>query len=57
MNSCTAANSCASTNVGIGTITPAYTLDVHGTGNFTGLVTFASNQTFPGTGNGHGDRR
>ncbi|MHB8216260.1 MAG: kelch repeat-containing protein [Candidatus Sulfotelmatobacter sp.] len=52
VNNCTASNSCASTNVGIGTIAPAYTLDVHGTGNFTGLVTFASNQTFPGTGNG-----
>jgi hypothetical protein len=75
VNNCTDANTCASTNVGIGTITPAYTLDVeapsgatptvnfgstanpaaltvHGTGNFTGLVTFAPNQTFPGTGNG-----
>jgi hypothetical protein len=43
-------------NVGIGTATPAYTLDVQGTGNFTGAVnfgqpvTFASGQTFPGTG-------
>jgi len=37
-------------NVGIGTATPASTLDVQGTGNFTGLVTFAaSGQTFPGT--------
>ena len=34
--------------VGIGTATPAYALDVHGTGNFTGLVTFASGQTYPG---------
>jgi len=40
----------ASTNVGIGTTIPAAALDVHGTGNFTGLVTFAPNQTFPGTG-------
>jgi hypothetical protein len=40
----------ASTNVGIGTTAPASTLDVHGTGNFTGLITFASGQTFPGTG-------
>jgi trimeric autotransporter adhesin len=40
----------SSTNVGIGTTTPASTLDVHGTGNFTGLITFASGQTFPGTG-------
>jgi hypothetical protein len=40
----------ASTNVGIGTTTPAYALDVHGTGNFTGTVNFASGQTFPGTG-------
>ena len=37
-------------NVGIGTATPGATLDVHGTGNFSGLVTFASGQTFPGTG-------
>jgi hypothetical protein len=36
--------------VGIGTATPAYTLDVQGTGNFTGPVTFAAGQTFPGTG-------
>jgi hypothetical protein len=35
--------------VGIGTATPAAALDVHGTGNFTGLVTFAAGQTFPGT--------
>jgi hypothetical protein len=38
----------ASVNVGIGTSAPAYTLDVHGTANFTGLVTFAPGQTFPG---------
>ena len=37
-------------NVGIGTATPQYTLDVHGTGNFTGNVTFAPTQTFPGEG-------
>jgi len=41
-------NAGASTNVGIGTTTPQYTLDVHGTGNFTGLVNFAPGQTFPG---------
>jgi|HubBroStandDraft_1064217.scaffolds.fasta_scaffold01331_2 hypothetical protein len=35
-------------NVGIGTATPAFTLDVQGTGRFTGAVTFASSQTFPG---------
>jgi hypothetical protein len=40
----------ASTSVGIGTTTPAAMLDVHGTGNFTGLITFAAGQTFPGTG-------
>ena len=46
----------AGTNVGIGTTAPAATLDVHGTGSFTGLVNFAgfvnfaSGQTFPGTG-------
>jgi hypothetical protein len=38
--------------VGIGTATPAATLDVQGTGNFTGLITFAPNQTFPGAGSG-----
>ena len=37
-------------NVGIGTATPSSTLDVRGTGSFTGLVTFAPGQTFPGTG-------
>ncbi len=37
-------------NVGIGTSAPAYSLDVHGTGNFTGAVKFAAGQTFPGTG-------
>ncbi len=40
----------ANTNVGIGTTAPQYTLDVHGTGNFTGLVQFASGQQFPGAG-------
>ncbi len=35
-------------NVGIGTTTPAATLDVHGTGNFTGSVTFAGSNTFTG---------
>jgi hypothetical protein len=39
----------ASVNVGIGTTAPLYTLDVHGTGNFTGPVNFAAGQTFPGT--------
>jgi len=37
-------------SVGIGTIAPGYTLDVQGTGNFTGPVKFAASQTFPGTG-------
>jgi hypothetical protein len=45
----TGTNGGTSVDVGIGTTTPAYTLDVHGTGNFTGLVTFAGTQTFPGT--------
>ncbi len=40
----------ADTLVGIGTTTPVAKLDVHGTGNFTGLITFAQGQTFPGTG-------
>jgi hypothetical protein len=40
----------ADTLVGIGTTAPAAKLDVHGTANFTGPVTFASGQTFPGTG-------
>jgi hypothetical protein len=35
-------------NVGIGTATPTSTLDVNGTATFTGAVTFASGQTFPG---------
>jgi len=39
-------------NVGIGTTTPGAMLDVNGTANFSGLVTFASGQTFPGAGNG-----
>jgi trimeric autotransporter adhesin len=43
-------NGCpAPVNVGIGTTTPQYMLDVQGTGNFTGLVKFASGQAFPGT--------
>jgi len=36
-------------NVGIGTPVPLYTLDVQGTGNFTGPVTFSAGQTFPNT--------
>ena len=40
----------ADTSVGIGTTAPTAKLDVHGTGNFTGLITFAPGQTFPGTG-------
>ena len=40
----------ADTSVGIGTTTPAAKLDVHGTANFTGLITFAPGQTFPGAG-------
>jgi trimeric autotransporter adhesin len=44
----TGVNSGTSVNVGIGTTTPAYTLDVHGTGNFTGTVTFAGSNTFTG---------
>ena len=40
----------SSVNVGIGTTAPAYMLDVHGTANFMGLITFAPNQTFPGIG-------
>jgi hypothetical protein len=36
-------------NVGIGTTTPAATLEVNGTTKLDGLATFASGQTFPGT--------
>ncbi len=44
-------NNCpAAVKVGIGTTSPQYALDVHGTGNFTGLVKFASGQQFPGAG-------
>ena len=39
----------ANTNVGIGTATPQYSLDVHGTANFTDIVTFSPAQTFNGT--------
>jgi len=46
----TGVNGGTSVNVGIGTTTPQYALDVHGTGNFTGVVTFSSGQTFPGAG-------
>jgi hypothetical protein len=35
-------------NVGIGTATPTAMLEVNGTAQFDGLVTFASGQTFPG---------
>ena len=49
-NGCTAQTNCASANVGIGTAAPQFTLDVHGTGNFTGQVKFASGQQFPGAG-------
>ncbi len=35
-------------NVGIGTKTPAATLEVNGTAKFDGLVSFASGQTLPG---------
>jgi hypothetical protein len=35
-------------NVGIGTQTPAATLEVNGTAQFDGPVTFAAGQTFPG---------
>jgi trimeric autotransporter adhesin len=37
-------------NIGIGKSTPAATLDVNGTANFSGVVSFASGQTFPGAG-------
>jgi hypothetical protein len=40
----------ADTQVGIGTTAPTAKLDVRGTANFAGLITFASGQTFPGTG-------
>ena len=37
-------------NVGIGTTTPGGLLEVNGTAKFDGLISFASGQTFPGTG-------
>ena len=40
----------ADTLVGIGTTAPLFKLDVHGNANFTGAITFAPGQTFPGTG-------
>jgi hypothetical protein len=40
----------ADTLVGIGTTAPAAKLDVHGNANFTGAITFAAGQTFPGAG-------
>ncbi len=42
-------NATDSAKVGIGTTAPQYTLDVHGTANFTDVVSFAASQTFPGT--------
>jgi hypothetical protein len=40
----------ADTSVGIGTTAPTAKLDVRGTANFGGLVTFTNGQPFPGTG-------
>jgi hypothetical protein len=40
----------AAGNVGLGTITPAATLEVNGTAQFDNTITFAAGQTFPGTG-------
>lgn len=40
----------SSGNVGLGTGTPAATLEVNGTAKFDGTVTFAPGQTFPGSG-------
>jgi hypothetical protein len=37
-------------NVGIGTTSPAATLEVNGTAKFDSTVTFAAGQTFPGSG-------
>jgi hypothetical protein len=48
-----AGNLIVSGKTGIGTATPAATLEVNGTAKFDGLVTFASGQTFPG-GDGSG---
>jgi hypothetical protein len=47
-----AGNLIVSGNVGIATPTPTANLEVNGTAKFDGLVTFASTQTFPGTGSG-----
>ena len=40
----------ADTLVGIGTTAPTAKLDVRGSANFTGPITFAAGQTFPGAG-------
>jgi hypothetical protein len=47
-----AGNLIVSGKVGVGTSAPGAVLEVNGTAKFDGLVTFASGQTFPGTGKG-----
>jgi hypothetical protein len=47
-----AGNLIVSGNVGVGTSAPAAVLEVNGTAQFDGLVTFASGQTFPGGSGG-----
>jgi hypothetical protein len=51
-NDCVAANNCASVNVGIGTTTPQFTLDVHGNANITGTLTVGSCNGCGGGGGG-----
>jgi hypothetical protein len=49
-----AGNLIVSGKLGIATSAPTANLEVNGTAKFDGLVTFASGQTFPGTGTGTG---
>lgn len=51
-NGCVAANNCASVNVGIGTTTPQFTLDVHGNANITGSLTVGNCNGCGGGGGG-----
>jgi len=51
MGNCNVGNNCVSTSVGIGTVAPQYTLDVHGTANVTGTLYVNGQQLIGSTGN------